>query len=105
MKVEIKARRVELDDAERTYITQRLRFVLGRFGELIAKATVRLDDPNGKRGGVDKQCQLELTLRPSGTVLIRDIDADLRTVIARAVERASRAIERDVQRRREPETT
>ncbi len=101
MKVEIKTRRIAVDAPLRDHITQRLRFVLGRFGDLIASATVRLDDPNGNRGGVDKQCQLELTLRPSGQVLIRDIDSDLRTVIARAVERASRAVERDVQRRRE----
>lgn len=101
MKVDIKTRRVAIDDALRAHITQRLRFVLGRFGELIAKATVRFDDPNGTRGGVDKQCQLELLLRPSGRVLIRDIDTDLRAVLDRATERACRTVDRDVQRRRE----
>ena len=99
MQVDIRARKVEVDDVLRAHIDRRLRFALGRFGERIAKVTVRLEDANGARGGVDKQCQIDIALRPSGNVIVEDIDADLRTVIDRAADRAGRAVDRDLQRR------
>lgn len=100
MQVDIRARKIEVDDALRVHIDRRLRFALGRFGERIAKVTVRFEDANGARGGVDKQCHIDVALRPSGNVVVEDIDADLRAVVDRAADRAARAVDRDFQRRR-----
>lgn len=101
MQVDIRARKIEVDEALRAHVDRRLRFALGRFGERIAKVTVRFEDANGARGGVDKQCQLDVALRPSGNVLVEEIDADLLAVVDRAADRAARAVDRDLQRRRD----
>ena len=103
MLIDIRARKLEVGKAMRAYVDRRLRFALSRFGERVAKVTVRFEDANGARGGVDKQCHLDVALRPSGNVLVEDIDADLRVVIDRAADRAARAVERDLERRRELE--
>lgn len=101
MQVDIRARKIEVDEALRSHVDRRLRFALSRFGERIARVTIRFEDANGARGGVDKQCQIAVALRPSGSVLVEDIDADLRAVVDRAAARAARAIDRDLQRRRD----
>ncbi len=101
MQVDIRARKIEVDEALRSHVDRRLRFALSRFGERIAKVTIRFGDANGARGGVDKQCQIAVALRPSGNVLVEDIDADLRAVVDRAAARAARAVDRDLQRRRD----
>ena len=101
MQVDIRARKIEIDEALRSHVDRRLRFALSRFGERIAKVTIRFEDANGARGGVDKQCQIAVALRPSGNVLVEDIDADLRAVVDRAAARAARAVDRDLQRRRD----
>lgn len=101
MQVNVRARKIEVDETLRAHVDRRLRFALGRFGERIARVTVRFEDANGARGGVDKQCEINVTLRPSGTVLIKDIDADLRAVVDRAADRAARAVDRELQRRRD----
>jgi len=101
MQIDIRARMIEVDEALRVHVDRRLRFALGRFGERIVKVTVRFEDANGARGGVDKQCKIDIALRPSGNVLVEDIDADLLAVVDRAADRAARAVERDLQRRRD----
>jgi len=103
MQIDIRARRIEVGQALRAHVDRRLRFALSRFGERIAKVTVRFQDANGARGGVDKQCHIDVALRPEGNVIVEDIDADLRVVVDRAADRASRAVERDLQRRRQAE--
>ena len=103
MQVEIRSRKIEVDEALRAHVDRRLRFALGRFGERIVKVTVRFEDANGPRGGVDKQCRIDVALRPSGSVLVEDIDVDLHAVVDRAADRAARAVDRDLQRRRDAE--
>jgi len=101
MQVEIRTRKIEVDEALRVHVDRRLRFALGRFGERIARVTVRFDDADGARGGVDTRCRIDVALRPSGNVLVEDIDTDLRAVVDRAADRAARAVDRDLQRRRD----
>jgi len=103
MQIDIRARKIEVDEALRAHVDRRLRFALGRFGDRIDRVTVRFEDANGTRGGVDKQCQIEVALRPSGNVIVGDIDEDLCTVVDRAAERVARAVDRDLQRRRDAE--
>ena len=67
---------------------RRLRFVLRRLTWLVPRARVQLSDVNGPRGGVDKQCRVELKTTNAGTVVItamaRDWHAALDTALARS---------------------
>ena len=56
-------------------VTRRLYFALGRFAPQIERVTARVGDMNGPRGGVDKQCRIEVKLRGLETV-VREARAD-----------------------------
>ena len=53
----------------REVAVRRLRFVLRRLTWLVPRARVQLSDVNGPRGGVDKQCRVELKTASAGTVV------------------------------------
>ena len=78
----------------------RLQFVLRRVQWLVPRATVRLSDVNGPRGGVDKRCQVELDTDGSGKVVITAQSRDWRSAIDTALARAARALLRLWQRDR-----
>ena len=78
----------------------RLKFVLRRLGALVARARLRLSDVNGPRGGIDKQCQVELKTDGGGNVLITAASHDWRTAINDALARAAQVMRRQLQRSR-----
>ena len=68
---------------------------LGRFATHIERATVRFEDVNGPRGGVDTVCRIKLAVshRPSVLVERRAVDADAAlkrsaTAVAQAMDRS-----------------
>ena len=98
MRIQINKRNVEVNEALRAHVERRLGFAFGRFGERIARVIVRFSDTNGHRGGVDKRCQIDVDLRPAGSVRVEDTDADLSAAVDRAAERASRSLTRAIER-------
>ena len=87
--------------ALRDSATARVWFVMRRMAWLVAHAKMRLTDVNGPRGGVDKQCRLELKTTHAGTVTITAMARDWRTAIEGALSRSSRMLLRNWRRRRE----
>ncbi len=79
----------------RELAVRRLRFVLRRLTWLVPRARVQLSDVNGPRGGVDKQCRVELKTAYAGTVgvtaMARDWHAALDTALARSARTLVRA--------------
>jgi ribosome-associated translation inhibitor RaiA len=70
---------------------------LGPFSDLVQHATVRLDDVNATRGGVDKRCRVLATLR--GRVLIAQaLHEDLYVAIDKAARRMRRLMVRSIKR-------
>jgi ribosomal subunit interface protein len=108
MRIHVRSRGFELTDALRGYAERRLLFALSRFGRKVLSVTLRLDDLNGPRGGVDKRCQIIAHLPPWGDVRVEELDGDLYAAISRAADRLDRAVARETERRLEmrmyPET-
>ena len=100
MQVEMNGVNYELGDDLKNHIERRLRFALGRFAARIARLTVRLSDVNGPRGGIDKRCRIAVALVPRGLVLIERSGDEPFALIADAVNRAARAVRRELERRR-----
>jgi len=73
---------------------RRVRFVLRRLRWLVPRAEVRMSDVNGPRGGVDKRCQVELTMEGAGSVVVASVAQDWRTALDRALARAARQLVR-----------
>ena len=86
----------------RELAVQRLRFVLRRLIPLVPRARVRLVDVNGPRGGIDKQCQIELSTAGAGRVLITAMATDWRTALDSVLARAPRVVMRQWHRARPP---
>jgi ribosome-associated translation inhibitor RaiA len=101
MVIEVQDRNVTLDEATREWIERRIQFALARFAGRIRRVQVVLNDVNGHRGGMDKQCQVRLTLIPTGEIVVEDLDSTLEAATANSVERAARSMARWLVRQRE----
>ena len=77
---------------------KRVQFALRRMSALVPRAKVQFSDVNGPRGGVDKRCQVELNTASNGKVVISSLASDWRTALDQSLERATRALTRNVQR-------
>ena len=100
MRIEVRGRQLEDTSDLQRHAERRLRFALGRFTGAVDRVTVRVEDVNGPRGGVDKRCRLVVALAPRGELIIEDEDADVRRLLDRSADRAGRAVERQLGRRR-----
>ena len=100
MLVEIRARHGRLTSSLEEQLKRRLRFALGRFGDRIRRAAVRLADLNGPRGGEDQHCRIEVSLVPSGSIMAEATDAEIELAVSRAADRITRRIRDALDRRR-----
>ncbi|MEN6497551.1 MAG: HPF/RaiA family ribosome-associated protein, partial [Thermoguttaceae bacterium] len=77
MQTTITARNLRLTKELRQQIMRRLQFALGRFAPRIQAVAVAISDENGPRGGPDKRCQLRITTRGAGELILQRQGADL----------------------------
>jgi sigma 54 modulation/S30EA-like ribosomal protein len=96
----IRAEGVELEPDDRVYIRRKLGRKLGKFGSSVERISVRLEDVNGPRGGVDHQCRIKVVLSGRPSVVYEQRGASFRVVIDRAIAGAERAVRRSLLRRR-----
>jgi ribosome-associated translation inhibitor RaiA len=78
----------------RELAVRRLRFVLRRLTWLVPRARVQLSDVNGPRGGVDKQCRVELKTANAGTVVVTAMARDWHAALDTALARSARTLVR-----------
>lgn len=88
-----------LDEAHREYLRRKLNRVLEKFAAAIERTSVRLEDVNGPRGGIDKRCQVKIIVRGLPTVYVDERDSSVQAAIDRALARASHAVRQSLQRR------
>jgi hypothetical protein len=80
----------------------RAQFVMRRMAAIVPRVRLRLSDVNGPRGGVDKQCRVDLFAPGYGTVVVTAFARDWRTALDTALARAAHALGRLRQRARRP---
>ena len=96
----IRADGVELEPDDRVYIRRKLGRKLGKFVSSVERISVRLEDVNGPRGGVDHRCRIKVVLAGLPSVLYEQKGDSLQVVIDRAIAGAERAVRRSLRRRR-----
>lgn len=87
-----------LTDAILRHVESRIESALGQVSRHVVTATVRLDDVNADRGGLDKRCRVVVSLRNRATVAAEAVDADLYASIDESARRIGRAAARAVAR-------
>src|SRR5690242_19075577 len=82
----------------RRFVNHRLASSLGRFERRIRQAIVWLEDVNGPRGGIDKQCRIEVHLIPRGHMSVEAHAANEYSAISIAANRARNLLDRRYKR-------
>ena len=90
--------RVELSDRLEEEVRPRLTQHLGRHALQIQRVTVRFDDLNGPKGGVDMVCEIKVTLRGLPPVVVTETASTPTLAFRRAVPRVTRAVRRELDR-------
>jgi len=85
---------------DRTYIRRKLGMKLGKFASSIERVSVRLEDVNGPRGGVDQVCRVKVVLSGLPSVVFEAQDASRDAAVDEALSGVQRAVRRALQRRR-----
>jgi ribosome-associated translation inhibitor RaiA len=91
---------VELSPNDRAYIRRKLGTRLGKFAASLERVSVRIEDVNGPRGGVDHVCRIKAVLSGLQSVVYEERAATLQEVVDGAIAGVERALRRRVQRRR-----
>ena len=89
-----------LDEVHRDYLRRKLLRMLEKFGSAIERTSIRLEDVNGPRGGIDKRCQVKIVLRGLPSVYVDERDSSVQVAMDRALARANHAARQALQRRR-----
>ena len=100
MKLVISTKNVNLDDTLRKHIEQRIYFAFSRFSPRISRVSVMAEDINGPRGGIDKRCRIVVKLERSRELTVEGTDTDISAAVATVADRAGRAVQRELERRR-----
>lgn len=98
MKIRLRSRGLPPGTDFREFVELRLGFALARFSPRIEDVSVRLEDENGPKGGVDKSCRISVNLGRLGVVMVDDVDAVLEAAVCRAAERVGRSVARALDR-------
>jgi CBS domain-containing protein len=91
---------IELNGDDRAYIRQNLGIKLGKYAALVERVSVRVEDVNGPRGGVDRVCRIKVALSGLPSIVAQSQAASLNVAIDGALTGVERAVRRTVQRRR-----
>ena len=73
---------------------------LGRFGHLLKHVHLYIEDINGPRGGIDKQCRCLLHLRRMPPIVIQDQDENVGALVHRVADRAAYALSQKADRQK-----
>ncbi|MEZ4409999.1 MAG: HPF/RaiA family ribosome-associated protein [Polyangiales bacterium] len=104
MKVAVRQKGLPRATVDVARLEQRVRLSLGRFVGRVREVRVWISDENGPRGGVDKRCCVEA--QGDGVeVRVEERDVDVYAAVARATDRARRAVARAVARANDASVT
>ena len=101
MELEIRNQNHHVDEATETHVRRRMEFALEQFNSWITHVLVHLEDVNGPKRGIDKQCRILVNIKGGKTIKVEDLDVEMISAINRAADRVGQVVSREVDRRRE----
>jgi ribosome-associated translation inhibitor RaiA len=101
MQLQIHTHRIKKTDELIEHTDRRFRFALSRFADRIKSVTIRLEDLNGPKGGVDMNCRVNIQVLRHNEIALDVRDEGILAAIDRAAARAQRTVRRALDRRLE----
>ena len=101
MRITIYSTNVELNDALREYIERRVRFVFTRYSPRVNQISVSVENAHRPAGGFDACCKISVKLISTEVVEIEVHNADIRSAVARAVDKIGSAVKRKFAQQRQ----
>lgn len=98
MNIQIRSIGIPASEALSAHVERRLAFALSRFAHRLDRVLVRFSDLNGPKGGSDKVCQVDFTLKGLAPESVEAQDADLYSAVDLAAAKAGRRVARLVER-------
>ncbi|MBS0431308.1 MAG: CBS domain-containing protein [Proteobacteria bacterium] len=96
----IRAAEPGVDADGKAYLRRKLGRRLGKFAPDVQRVSVRLDDINGPRGGVDWQCRIKVTLRGLPSVMVESLEPSMQAARDRALAMVGNTVQRTLEHRR-----
>ena len=90
-----------IDEDLRLRVHRRLGLRLGKFAPRIERLTVRFEDVNGPRGGIDLACRIKVVISGLPSVVVTELGSDPVEAFDRAGQRVERAVRHTIGRARE----
>src|SRR5689334_9278896 len=103
MTSQIRTGGVELSREDRAYIRHRIDAKVSKLDKLessVERMSVRLEDVNGPRGGVDKVCRAKVTVKGLPPVVVERRHQSARAAVDGTLDATERAVRKIVGRRR-----
>ncbi|MCY3001600.1 MAG: HPF/RaiA family ribosome-associated protein [Planctomycetota bacterium] len=100
MRVLLRSPHVTLEQDLRDSINADLRAALAHVEDRVVSAQVKLDDVNGPKGGLDKNCEVIVNCGHLGILRVEAKGKDLKRVVASALTKLRRAVEHAVDHKR-----
>jgi len=91
----------QTSDALNEVVNARLDAALNQHHQWVERVEVRLTDENADRGGVDKNCRVDVILKGCMEVSIEELGTDPYAVVSMAADRVKQAVGRKVAKARE----
>ncbi|MCI0363674.1 MAG: HPF/RaiA family ribosome-associated protein [Phycisphaerales bacterium] len=85
---------------ERAYTHRKLDQKLGKFASSIERVSIRIDDVNGPRGGIDQKCRMKVVLIGQPSVIVNTQQAEAHEAVDAAITGVEKTVRRGVKRRR-----
>jgi putative sigma-54 modulation protein len=96
----IRAVGAPLSAAAKSELRRKLGRKLGRHALDIERTSVRIEDVNGPRGGVDKRCRIKVVLSGLPSIVVEEQHEALTAAVDGALDRVQLAVRQALKRRR-----
>lgn len=88
---------IKLTEIERGYLRVRLGKKLGKFSPHIQRVTVRFEDVNGPKGGVDTECRIKVVLAGLRALVVTETAETVPLAFNRAADRIERTVRKTLE--------
>lgn len=96
MQILVKSKGFPLEENEKEFVIERVRFSLTRYASRIAQVLIVLDDINGPKGGFDKRCRINLKLDNQPTIVVQETLTSVQDAVNSSLARLKRTVARNI---------